>query len=104
MSDNDEIVAAHRQGYKEGGAAGEILRGAMADKIKALIKERDEANKRGDSWRFRADIAEVKLNKAVSALREIAAQTKDVTPELLNLDIAIHSVHSYANDILKDIV
>jgi hypothetical protein len=47
-------------------------------------------------------IAEAKLNKTVSALREIAAQTKDVTPELLNLDIAIHSVHRCANDILKE--
>jgi hypothetical protein len=75
-----------------------------SDRIKALTAERDEANKRGDAWRFRADIAEVKLEKAVQALRSIAAQTKDVTPDLLNLDIAIHSVHSYANDILKDIV
>ena len=35
----------------------------------ALIAERDEANKRGDAWRFRADIAEVKLAKAVEALQ-----------------------------------
>jgi hypothetical protein len=43
------------------------------------------------------------ITQAVSALQEIADQTKDVTPEIVNLEIAIHSVHSYANDILKDI-
>jgi hypothetical protein len=42
------------------------------DRIEALTAERDEANKRGDAWRFRADIAEAKLAKAVEALREIA--------------------------------
>jgi len=55
MTDNNEIVKAHRQGYKEGGAAGEILRGAMADKIKALTKEKDSL--------------EAKLAKALEALR-----------------------------------
>ena len=41
-----------------------------------MTDERDEANKRGDAWRFRADIAEVKLaecearlGKAVDVLR-----------------------------------
>jgi hypothetical protein len=38
------------------------------EKIEALTAERDEANKRGDAWRFRADIAEAKLAKAVEAL------------------------------------
>lgn len=42
---------------------------AMADRIEALTKELDEANKRGDAWRFRADIAEVKLAKAMEGLR-----------------------------------
>ena len=40
-----------------------------ADRIEALTKELDEANKRGDAWRFRADIAEVKLAKAMEGLR-----------------------------------
>jgi hypothetical protein len=39
----------------------------MLDRIEALTAERDEANKRGDAWRFRADIAEAKLAKAVEA-------------------------------------
>lgn len=39
-----------------------------ADRIEALIAERDEANKRGDAWRFRADIAEANLTKALEAL------------------------------------
>jgi hypothetical protein len=40
-----------------------------ADRIEALTKELDEANKRGDAWRFRAGRAEVKLVKAMEALR-----------------------------------
>ena len=39
-----------------------------ADRIEALTKELDEANKRGDAWRFRADIAEVKLAIAMEWL------------------------------------
>jgi hypothetical protein len=38
------------------------------EKIEALTAERDEANKRGDAWRFRADIAEAKLAKVVDAM------------------------------------
>jgi hypothetical protein len=47
----------------------------MLERRVALTAVRDEANKRGDAWRFRADIAEAKLAKAVEALRflEIAA-------------------------------
>ncbi len=45
-----------------------------ADRIEALTKELDEANKRGDAWRFRADIAEVKLTKAVEGLRYYAVE------------------------------
>jgi hypothetical protein len=60
MIDDDEIVKAHRQGYKEGGDAGEILRGAMADKIKAMTKENDELK--------------AKLAKAVEALVSLVKQ------------------------------
>jgi hypothetical protein len=41
----------------------------LTEQLEALTKELDEANKRGDAWRFRADIAEVKLAKAMEGLR-----------------------------------
>ncbi len=49
----------------------------QADRIEALTAERDEANKRGDAWRFRADIAEVKLAKALAGLDKAAALIED---------------------------
>ena len=56
----------------------------MLDRVKALTKERDayarklmQANKRGDAWRFRADIAEVKLAKAVEALSDLMMHEPD---------------------------
>ena len=78
------------------------LGNAAADHIEQLDKACSQWAEVSQSNYQRAKASEAKLNKVVSALREIAAQTKDVTPELLNLDIAIHSVHSYANDILKE--
>jgi predicted nucleic acid-binding Zn-ribbon protein len=42
----------------------------LEERIEELNKELSEANKRGDAWRFRADIAEVKLAKAVELLKE----------------------------------
>jgi DNA replication initiation complex subunit (GINS family) len=40
----------------------------LEERIEELKKELSEANKRGDAWRFRADIAEAKLAKAVEGL------------------------------------
>jgi hypothetical protein len=58
-------------------AAAPTLVAAMADRIEALTAERDEANKRGDAWRLRADIAEVKLAKALAGLDKAAALIED---------------------------
>jgi hypothetical protein len=49
----------------------------LEDSIKALNKKLSEANKRGDAWRFRADIAEVKLAKALAGLNKAAALIED---------------------------
>jgi hypothetical protein len=46
----------------------------LEERIEELNKELSGANKRGDAWRFRADIAEAKLAKAVDGLREIAGE------------------------------
>ena len=74
----------------------------MAERIKALETACAEWAEVSQSNYQRAKALEAKLNKAVSALRSIAEQTKDVTPEIVNLTIAIHSVHRAANDILKE--
>jgi chromosome segregation ATPase len=49
------------------------------------------------------DDLKAKLAKAVEALRQIAEQTKGVTPEPDNLQIAIGSIHSYARATLAEI-
>jgi hypothetical protein len=49
------------------------------------------------------DDLKAKLAKAVDALRQIAEQTKGVTPEPDNLQIAIGSIHSYARALLAEI-
>jgi chromosome segregation ATPase len=49
------------------------------------------------------DDLKAKLAKAVDALRQIAEQTKGVTPEPDNLQIAIGSIHSYARATLAEI-
>ena len=108
---NEELIAQLRnsKGWP-------TLGNAAADRIESLTEENEaltaEVARLGTQCEGLAQsainngqaliIAEAKLNKTVSALREIAAQTKDVTPELLNLYIAIHSVHRCANDILKE--
>ena len=64
-----------------------------ADRIEAMTKERDEANKRGDAWRFRADIAEVKLAKAVEGLRVIEADCEaDYPPSQLATKYAARAI------------
>ena len=68
MSDAD-LIAMARLAQRDERMSSGALYGDLADRIEALIAERDEANKRGDAWRFRADIAEVKLAKAVEALQ-----------------------------------
>jgi hypothetical protein len=50
---------------------------AAADRIEALTAERDEANKRGDAWRFRADIAEAKLEKVLNHIRKMQGYVQE---------------------------
>jgi hypothetical protein len=49
----------------------------LEEVIKELTKELSEANKRGDAWRFRADIEEAKLAKAVEALERAKASIEN---------------------------
>ena len=78
------------------------LEDEAADRIEQLDKACSQWAEVSQSNYQRAKALEAKLNKVVSALRSIAEQTKDVTPEIVNLNIAIHSVHRFANDILKE--
>jgi hypothetical protein len=57
-----------------------------ADRIEELTKELAEANKRGDAWRFRADIAEVKLAKAMEGLRWSKLNQRDARAVLAEIE------------------
>jgi hypothetical protein len=80
MSD-EELVKRLRDTCR-GGETCKCSLNEAADRIEALI---------------------AKVAKAVGALRQIAEQTKGVTPEPDNLQIAIGSIHSYARAELAEI-
>jgi hypothetical protein len=60
----------------------------LEDSIEALNKELSAANKRGDAWRFRADIAEAKLAKAMEGLWKLNALSGSVE----TFDIVVHEI------------
>jgi hypothetical protein len=75
----------------------------LEERIEELNKELSEANKRGDAWRFRADIAEVKLAKAVEALTP-SGDTKAAYIAEVETDCPCGRPHTVSWTATKDIM
>jgi chromosome segregation ATPase len=94
----EQLEAARADAKKAEGYAEELEKEIELNEQEACMLENDliKADKEIDNLK-------VKLAKAVEGLRQIAEQTKGVTPEPDNLQIAIGSIHSYARALLAEI-
>jgi uncharacterized protein (DUF3084 family) len=95
---SEQLEAARADAKKAEAYAEELEKEIELNEQEACMVEDDliKADKEIDDLK-------AKLAKAVDALRQIAEQTKGVTPEPDNLQIAIGSIHSYARALLAEI-